>query len=316
MSLNIDTITFGKYKNKTITDMLKDRNYCLWFIKQLDMKDKYVYIYNRVCEYQPKFYFLPNIIFTYSNFSDFLKDFPYFNLKSSKDLQIELSENYLISYKFYKKIIKDIKKKLENRFNNGEDNPFDIKAPSKWLNIYETETKLNRDVFKAFITENDLDNITTIIETIKKYGGIEYKGAKSFIISKNNSIKQELYWENILKSKYNEEISVQFQYEKCFFDFININKNIIYECKLGIKDFNKLQYDKYILTLNKYKIIYLIGYDTIINIDNKKIYIVGSIAYDKYIIDKNKKTKTKNSLMLTMINDFDIEIIDNINNFI
>ena len=28
MELNVDTITFGKYKNKNLKEMLKDRKYC------------------------------------------------------------------------------------------------------------------------------------------------------------------------------------------------------------------------------------------------------------------------------------------------
>lgn len=335
MSLDIDTITFGKYKNKTLKDMLKDRNYCEWFKNELTMKDKYEYIYNRVCEYKPKYYFIPytdnlqnkdNIDYIYNiDFEKFIKEFEYFNLTPRKDLEIELSENDMKSYKFYRKILKDIKKKLIERYENGEDNPFDIKAPTNWLNIYEKETGLNRECFKSFIKENDLDNITSIIETIKKYGGIEYKGAKSFLISKNNSIKQEQYWENILKTKYGEDIGVQFKYENCFFDFINITKNIIYECKLGLKDFNKIQYDKYILTLNKYNIIYIIGYDTIIDINKKKIYINTNENRDSLESENNSNIinnmraliqKSKNNEFINIIINFDIETIYNIENYI
>ena len=43
------------------------------------------------------------------------------------------------------------------------------------------------------------------LERVKKEGGIEYKGARSFIIAKDRSLKQEGWWEEILKSKYGEE---------------------------------------------------------------------------------------------------------------
>ena len=61
-------------------------------------------------------------------------------------------------------------------------------------------------------------------EDIKKEGGIEYKGAKSFLIAKKNSQNQENFWEQILKEKYGEDIGTQFKYENCIFDFINILK--------------------------------------------------------------------------------------------
>ncbi|MBZ5782277.1 hypothetical protein, partial [Klebsiella aerogenes] len=77
----------------------------------------------------------------------------------------------------------------------GKINPFDIKAPSSWLKDFEKKTELNRDVFKEFLASYSLPNIPYIIEDIKKVGGIEYKGAKSFIIAKNNSLKQEEFWE-------------------------------------------------------------------------------------------------------------------------
>ena len=37
-------------------------------------------------------------------------------------------------------------------------------------------------------------------------------------------------------------IGTQFKYQKCIFDFICIPKITIYECKLGLKDFNEEQF--------------------------------------------------------------------------
>ena len=48
MELNIDTITFGRYKNKILKEMLKDRKYCRWFLSEPEFKIKYEYIYNKV----------------------------------------------------------------------------------------------------------------------------------------------------------------------------------------------------------------------------------------------------------------------------
>lgn len=317
--LNQETITFGKYKNKTLKELLKDRNYCEWIKNQKEIKDRYEYIYNRICEYNPSIYFFKEINDINSKL-DFIKDYKYFNLIKPYKLTIKLEDNDYKSYEFYYNLVKDIKKKLINRIEDGEINPYDIKAPTNWLNKYENETGLNRECFKNFIKENDLDNITSIIETIKKQGGIEYKSAQSFKISKDNSLKQEIFWEKILKEKYGENISSQFQYKNCFFDFINISTNTIYECKLGIKDFNKLQYDKYILTLDKYKIIYLIGYNTIININDKKIYIKD---IDNFILPSKSnysginsdKNESKN-FFINLISNFEIIKIDDLNLYI
>ena len=71
--------------------------------------------------------------------------------------------------------------------------------------------------------------------------------------------------------------------ENCIFDFLNISTNTIYECKLNIKDFNEEQYKKYLIILNKYKIIYLIDRDCIIDIDNKIIYTEDTTKYMLYI---------------------------------
>ena len=87
----------------------------------------------------------------------------------------------------------------------------------------------------------------------------------------------------MLKQKYGELIGTQFQYENCIFDFINISTNTIYECKLGIKDWNEKQHSKYLVTLNKYKIIYLISYDCIINMEKSTIYTLNKEKYEKYL---------------------------------
>ena len=94
----------------------------------------------------------------------------------------------------------------------------------------------------------------------------------------------------------------------------NISSNIIYECKIGLKDFNEEQYDKYLLTLNKYKIVYLISNDCIINIENKKIYTTDDV---KYLIYKlNIPSQSKSTKFDYLIIDYEIIYIENICDFI
>ena len=142
-----------------------------------------------------------------------------------------------------------------------------------------------------------------IMLIIKLQGGIEYKGAKSFLIAKSNSIKQESFWCDVLKEKYDSEVSAQFKYDKCIFDFINIPTNTIYECKLSLNDFNDEQYEKYLLTLNKYKIIYLICEDAVVDIENKCIYTIHESKgkYDKYLEKLKTMNESKQSFLDKMM---------------
>ena len=48
MNLSIETITFGKYKNGTLQDILKDRSYCIWLLQQEWFSTNYEYQYNKV----------------------------------------------------------------------------------------------------------------------------------------------------------------------------------------------------------------------------------------------------------------------------
>ena len=303
--LDINLITFGKYKNKYLKDILKDRSYCKWLLEQ-DWFLNYEYLFNQINNYDPLSFFISDEV---SSSENFIENYKFFNLKKIEELEIELSKNEKICYKFYLKTIEELKEKISK---NTSNNPYDIKCPTKWLQNFEKETGIKRDEFKLFINSYDLPNITNIIEDIKKEGNIEYKGAKSFLIAKKNSENQEMFWEYILKEKYGDQISSQFKYEQCIFDFINISSNIIYECKLGLKDFNEEQYNKYLLTLNKYKIIYLIERDCIIDVESKIIYTLSS-SFQKYLFYQiNIHLLSKPSKFDELIVDYDIVEIENL----
>lgn len=296
--LNSDSITFGKYKNHTLTDVLKDRTYCKWLLEQEWFQNNYEYLYNRVKEFDPKVYFLK--VYEGES-SDFLENYQFFNLTQLEEIKLELTDNEKKCYEYYLRLVRELKEKINSRIEEGLPNPFDIKAPTKWLQKFEEDTGMKRDEFKTFLSSYELPNLPYIIERIKKEGGIEYKGARSFNIAKERSEAQEAYWEAILKERYGEDIGTQFKYENCIFDFINISTNTIFECKLGMKDFNEEQHKKYLLTLDKYRIIYLIGYDCVIQIERKVIYTKDR---DKYILYKYQIPLMKN------ISEFDKLILD------
>ena len=198
--LNSDTITFGKYKNGTLQQILRDRPYCLWLIKQDWFKTSYEYIHNRVVEFEPLPFFLKTIP---DNITLFEEKYQFFNLIPLNEIQLPLSEEDKICYSYYLKMMEELKNKITTR---ELDNPYDIKAPCKWLQRFEKESDLKRSTFKEFIGAYELPNIPYIVERIKKEGGIEYKGAQSFNIAKKRSLDQEQHWEKILKEKYGENI--------------------------------------------------------------------------------------------------------------
>lgn len=278
--LSIETITFGKYKDQTIYEVLKDRKYCKWLLEQEWFQTSYEYLYNRVNEYDPKPYFIVPYI---GESEEFIDRYTYFNLTPVKDLKIELTETEEVCYIFYLVMIQKLKEKIQLRIDTGEDNPYNIKAPVRWLQSFERESGLSRDTFKTFLSSYELPNLPYIIEDIKKEGGIEYKGAKSFNIAKERSLEQEKYWEDILKERYGEDVGTQFKFENCIFDFLLISNNTIFECKLGLKDFNEEQHKKYLVTLNKYRIIYLIGNDCVIDMEKQIIYTTNKEKYIVYI---------------------------------
>ena len=216
-------------------------------------------------------------------------------------MKITLTENEIKCYTYYNDTIQNLKTKLALQSNSN--NPYDIKAPVKWLQRFELESELNRSVFKQFLNEHDLDNITSILEDIKQRGGIDYKGARAYKIAKERSEKQEQLWENRLRKKYGEDIAVQFKYRNCFFDFLNISKKVIYECKLGLKDFNKEQYEKYLLALKEYNIIYLIGRDIVI--DMKKRVIIVKRGLPEF--ERNLYTLT--GPFIDLISEYQIETL-------
>lgn len=309
--LNIYEITVGKYKGKYLKEMLRDRKYCSWLLEQAWFKESYEFLYNKVKEYDPKVYFIKE---NEENEEDFVKDYKYFNLIRLEDLEIELTENEKICYSFYLKTLDDLQNKIEVRKTRKDSNIYDITAPSKWLQTFEKESLISREDFKEFINAYELPNITTIVEEIKKYGGIEYKGAQSYKIAKKRSSEQEIYWGDILKEKYKDELGTQFVYGECIFDFIHIPTNKIFECKLNFKDFDEKQFNKYQLTLDKYNIVYLIGKDCIIDTDMETIYTTNM---KEHLLYQCNIPLLKNiSKFDEIIFDYDIYEVDNIKDVI
>ena len=160
-----NSITFGKYKGLTLSCMLRDRQYCKWFVSQNELCDRYPYITNQINLFLASNPF--NIV--KSNFEPgvstevFISKYSLFNLPKTTDLKIELTDTDKVCYKFYKKILKDLRKQIENRLIE----PFNVKTPKSWLQSFEKETELSRDNLKEFLCMYDLPNITSVIEEIK-----------------------------------------------------------------------------------------------------------------------------------------------------
>ena len=306
MSLFQDSITFGKYKGLKLDSVLRDRSYCEWLLKQDWFKNNYEYLHNRVKDYDPKSYFLSP---GRSDESEFLDSYVYFNLTPLAELQIELSIVDKTCYEYYLEVVARIRHQVYERLENEEENPYDIKAPTRWLQLFESRHGIPRTEFKEFLSAHELPNIPYVIERVKKEGGIVYKGAQSFKIAKARSEAQEQWWEAILKQKYGEDLGTQFKYKDCVFDFLNISTKTIFECKLGLKDFDEAQHHKYGVTLGEFRIMYLIGCDAVIDIEKTKIYTTDSPKYVDYLnhIPMMKVT----SYLDNIINEFEVtEVAD------
>jgi hypothetical protein len=294
MSLEKESITFGKYKGCELSKMLRDRAYCKWLLEQDWFKNNYEFLYNRLKEYNPSSYFIK---VSQINSEDFLSGYEYFNLSRPNELKdLELSNVDKSCYEYYLFLLDTIKEKILHRMENEEENPYNIKAPTNWLKNFEKLSGIPRSDFKDFLEAHDLLNIPYIIERVKKEGGIIYKGAESFNIAKSRSKLQENWWEKILKNKYGEDIGVQFKYEKCIFDFINISSKIIFECKLGLKDFDEEQHKKYLIALKEYRVIYLISTDCLIDMEKRVIYTTKP---DKYQLVQTPRSNFLENLACT-----------------
>lgn len=282
-SLSEDSINFGKYKDLTIDHVLKDRKYCAWLVQQDWFSKQYEYLYNRVKNYHPKLYFITKPKFEIGGqftLKEFIDNYEYFHLTPLDQLKISLNDNEKKCYCYYLELINSLREKI---IDCKTPNPYDIKAPTKWLDKFEKVHGLSRDIFKEFLASYELPNIPYIVQDIKNMGGIEYKGAQSFLIAKQNSLKQEEFWETVLKKFYGENIFSQYKFKNCIFDFINIRTNTLYECKLGIKDFNEEQYRKYLTVAGCFSLVYLIGNDCVIDLDQKCIFTTDTVKYVKYI---------------------------------
>jgi hypothetical protein len=285
--LTEETITFGKYKGLEIKRLLRDRKYCTWLLEQGWFLRQYSHLAEIVKNWHPRDLFLnPDKGSGQGNEQilgeSFLDRYIFFHLRKSDELKDVLSENEIICYKYYKNLIKGLKTQIGFRIEMEEDNPYNVKTPKDWLKKFEEKYGLSRDIFKEFLAAYELPNITSIIEDIKREGGIEYKGAKSFTIAKERSLKQEAFWEELLKGKYGDDLGTQFQYEHCIFDFILIKEKILFECKLGLKDFNLDQHNKYLNILD-YQIVYLISNDCIVVLSEERIYCTNPDKYAEYI---------------------------------
>ena len=77
--LDVNSITFGKYRGKKLEVMLKDRDYCKWIINEDWFQTNYEYLYNKVLEYDPRKFFLPDSPIEAENFID---KYIYFTIKN------------------------------------------------------------------------------------------------------------------------------------------------------------------------------------------------------------------------------------------
>ena len=95
--------------------------------------------------------------------------------------------------------------------------------------------------------------------------------------------------------------------ESCF---LNISTQTIFECKLGLKDFDEAQHTKYKIVLKEYRIIYLISRDCVIEMEKNCIYTTNPDKYQLYLV--NIPTMKNTSYLDELIQEFDIVEIEDL----
>lgn len=307
MKLTVDTVTFGKHKGSTLQTLLKDRQYCGYLLSQDWFKESYTYLHARIEEHRPLDYFLHQVE-EEDKSAELVFRYRPFLLKTVEDVRessLCLTPEELQCYAWYREAVSKLRDKVKDRVRLGVSDPYNIKAPPKYLQKFEEETGLKREALKEFQASYDLRGITSIVEDMKKEAGIDFKATKGFIIAKERSDKQEKFWSKVLKNYYKEHVSEQFKLDNCKFDFINIRTNTIFEAKLGFKDFNEKQYLKYKLILDRFKLVYLIGETTLIDLSKGVIYTTDYASVIEHQV--NIPLSEKSTYLDEMIFDFEIE---------
>ena len=314
MSLTKSLITFGKYKGRDLRDLLRDPPYCEWLLEQPWFREQYEGLCNRIESYDPTARFFPvdrtdeknALVPLKTSVREFLDNYKFFHLAPPEEVEPALSSVDETCYRFYLTLMSDLAARTAATEDSEKIPPFAIKAPTRWLKRFETEEKMPRTAFKEFLQSSQLPNITTVVEEIKRMGGIEYKGAKAFLIARDRSRKQEAFWEKLLKSKYGDEIGVQYKFEgvipeakehaqdesipsaapgtavSCFFDFVHIESGTLYECKLGLKDFCPEQYGKY-RNVTDFDVVYLVAEDCIVDMTTETLWTTNVPLYTAYV---------------------------------
>lgn len=281
MSLE-NIVPFGKYKDKDVQTLLRDRGYCVWFLTQEKLCERYSSLRERIVEAE--------IVFRACLRGE---GEPPFDLIDPSSTPIFLTDQEKVMYAYYYSLSMKLKDEMEKSVYTGT--PYLIKTPKNWLQTFEAQTGLKREDFKSFLASFDLDNITTIVEKVRAMGGMKYNGAKSYIIAKERSVAQEKWWEKKLRETYGNTVNAQYTLQSdacdtCTFDFVDHTRKIVWECKLGVKDFVASQYEKYVALLPDYKIIYLIGSG-----DEAGEYTVskGEDTYRLDVVPKNVETPSQ-----------------------
>jgi hypothetical protein len=75
--------------------------------------------------------------------------------------------------------------------------------------------------------------------------------------------------------------------------------NTLYECKLGLKDYNQEQFEKY-KKATGFQFIYLIGTDCVVDMNRKKLYSTVPEKYSSKILQEKGSKKKLNFLEETV----------------
>jgi len=319
-SLTKTTFPIGKYRGSDLSVVLRDRNYCKWLLtSHSDFETKYEYLYNRISEYNPLSELVAEVVPT----GGFVDDYSMFNLKDISEVTLSLTPSDITCFQWYKGVLANLKTSILERIENEHPNPYAIKAPIALKKKFSNDTGLDPSVLDEMTKAYDLPNIISVVmKDIKREAGIDYSGGSAFKIAKARSEHQEAFWETMLKLMYGESVDVQYEgVDKCIFDFINIESQTVFECKLGFSEFNVEQFKKYNSALKCYSIVYIVGNndtdirsnhhnDYIVDMVNKAIYVLGTQQADLETYILNIVNMKNPSYLDELITEFKVIGVD------
>lgn len=298
-----DILPFGKYKGKQVSVLSDDTKYAEWLLINTNIKSKNPKIYS----YVSKLLKIDNTL--YNKIITYLED----NIIKI-NINDEIFSNIKILYNMH---INKLIEQVNDNYNKGVD--VSLVTPPHYYTQKLEHLNISKDHFKKFFKKYKIVNPFKICETIRNFGGHKNKFTMGYKIAQQRSQLQENYWKELLKAAYHSNVIYHPPIENgCVYDFINRNKEIIYEVKLKPQDFVYDQFIKYKKQRPTYNIKYLFGHNAIWDTEYNMLYVQCDLPSEDFCIFIHDLKFYKEGIKSCSLSTFDIEIeeVDDISGYL